>query len=795
MAVVAGATILLQLVQTRVLSYLFAAHIVYFTVTIALIGFGVSGALSAIAIGRRTHSDLHAAVAALLFALSIVPCAFLASYTTKLVDPERVWVALTVCYLLQAIPFICAGYALSVAFFLGGERMHRLYFLDLCASAVAVLVFSYGFERLGAEGALWLCVALLTLASSLLLWTGHHKRASLVGPIAAALTFALAGPRFLNDVPFDKILSDALKHGATVEHTVWHPIARIDVVSHPRYDIVTRKIDELNAPNQKIITQDGGANTFMPSAAYREVMLRQGDPAVRPFPQNVMYELVPAPAKALVIGVGGGFDVVSARAYAAQSIVGVEMNGATIELVRGRYGAFAGWPSWPGVSLLFDEGRRYTRTTEHEFDTIMLKGVDTYSALSSGAYIFSENYLYNVEALQDYLAALRPGGMITVHRHLFSPPRETLRLVVNSWYAKHGMGVRDTVMVLGNASRTNWAATLLKNEPFTLAQVDRAVVAMEHDSRVFPLYVPRLQNSAALDARVRALREKLSPNLRATAALFERVVLMKSEAELERFIEAYPYNISATWDDRPFFFDYRKGNFLASVLTGKPLFPQHSLALLMTVIVGVMAAAVLGPLRAFARQGVNLTRSAPLLGFFACLGFGYMFAEIGMMQTLTLYLGQPIHSLSAVLGGLLFFTGVGALLSERLVPSVAALPRKLLTAALIIAGWLLLMKLMVLPRTYTLGATLRTVIVVVSLAPVGIVLGLPFATAIRHLSSRQPRFIPWAWGINGLTSVAGSILAIVVAMHAGFPLVIAVAALSYVLAALFMKRVLRESPG
>ena len=57
------------------------------------------------------------------------------------------------------------------------------------------------------------------------------------------------------------------------------------------------------------------------------------------------------------------------------------------------------------------EGRNYLRSKRNSYDTIVMSGVDTFSALNSGAYVLSENYLYTVEAIEDYLSALKPAAL------------------------------------------------------------------------------------------------------------------------------------------------------------------------------------------------------------------------------------------------------------------------------------------------------------------------------------------------------------------------------------------------
>ena len=72
-------------------------------------------------------------------------------------------------------------------------------------------------------------------------------------------------------------------------------------------------------------------------------------------------------------------------------------------------------------------------------------------------------------------------------------------------------------------------------------------------------------------------------------------------------------------------------------------------------------------------------------------------------------------------------------------------------------------------------------------------MGVPMPSGIAALSTRSPSLVPWAWGVNGVASVMGSSLAIVVAMASGYRYVLALAAGLYALAALAAVALGRDS--
>jgi hypothetical protein len=82
----------------------------------------------------------------------------------------------------------------------------------------------------------------------------------------------------------------------------------------------------------------------------------------------------------------------------------------------------------------------------------------------------------------------------------------------------------------------------------------------------------------------------------------------------------------------------------------------------------------------------------------------------------------------------------------------------------------------------------RIVIAVILMAPLALVMGMPMPIGIKLLSKSAPQIIPWAWGVNGATSVMGSVGALVIAILTGFNQALIVGAALYGLAILFSRK-------
>jgi MFS family permease len=153
-----------------------------------------------------------------------------------------------------------------------------------------------------------------------------------------------------------------------------------------------------------------------------------------------------------------------------------------------------------------------------------------------------------------------------------------------------------------------------------------------------------------------------------------------------------------------------------------------------------------------------------------------------MIARFVLFLGFPTYSLSVVLAALLAFTGLGAALSGRFGSSRRALTTSLvLVVALIVAAAFGLPSL--LSALIDLPFAARIAVAALVLAPYGVTMGMAMPIGLLRLSGLYRRGVPWAWGINGVTSVLASVLALAVAITLGFTAATLVAAACYALAA------------
>jgi hypothetical protein len=447
---------------------------------------------------------------------------------------------------------------------------------------------------------------------------------------------------------------------------------------------------------------------------------------------------------------------------------------------------------WDNVTLHNAEGRHFVGATNKKYDVISMNAVDTLTALNSGAYVLSENYLYTVEAIEQYLNALTEHGTMLICRWMFNPPREALRLANLFLYGAEHLRIKNPsqcIMVFSFYNDpTSWAATLIKKEPFTANEVETILNRIHGKPDLQAIYIPDIY-PAKKQQEIEA-KAFFSDNydivnyLKPARNAYYGLIRAESLQIRKTFENEYLYNITPVYDDRPFFFEYHK---IAEIFSEKKIssfvsrgtIVHYVLFFLLGLTAFVSFISMILPLYIFEKEGLKVDRIWTLLGFFSCLGIGFMFLELGFIQKLSLYLGHPMYTLAVVLVGILMFTGIGSYFAgTREIDRLALLKQGMMGTALLSALWLLIIN-WIIPRTLGASLLIRILVSLCSIFPIGIFMGIPFATGIRYLEERYSRFIPWAWGINGLTSVMGSVLAIIIAMRVGFTIVVLLGCVIY----------------
>jgi hypothetical protein len=203
------------------------------------------------------------------------------------------------------------------------------------------------------------------------------------------------------------------------------------------------------------------------------------------------------------------------------------------------------------------------------------------------------------------------------------------------------------------------ATFLLKKTPFTTAEVAR-LKQLSTDLAFSILYAPG--EPAPL-----AIQEPIEMQRTGTSALDYRRLILADDPQA--FIAAYPLDIRATTDDRPFFFHTTRLIDQGRLAFGSVGLFGNGLSALITLMMISAALVVLFVLLPLAIGGGRPGPGWPAwLAYFGALGAGFMLLEVALLQRFVLLLGHPVYSLTVTLFSLLAGTGLGSLIGRRIEP-------------------------------------------------------------------------------------------------------------------------------
>src|SRR5436190_4092885 len=769
-AAVSAALLMTELALTRIFSVTMYYHFAFLAISIALFGLSASGV--AVYLARRRLAVIDARIllagAALTHALAtLLSLACLVRIRVGLnYSPENLALMLAI-YALAALPFFTGGLVMSIAFARMSDRINVLYAADLIGAAAGCLVLIPLLNWLGAPGVVMTAAALSTTAAVSFAPCARRGRFATLAIvlIGVAISAQLAGT-----APFD--VTDTKGHvGDRILFSKWNSFSRVAVYDRPHGDwSLSPKFTGTRAPSLFMDIDSAASTPILKGSGQVE------DASYLRYELTALgYHLVERPEgfTALVIGPGGGRDLLSALVFGASHVDGVEINPIIArDVMLDRFRDYSGGVyANPRVSIHVDDGRNFVRRSSATYDVIQASLVDTWAATAAGAYTLTENSLYTKEAFGEYVDHLTETGLLTITRWVFDGLR--LVTVAQDACAERGLDASTRLAIV----RYDRVATfLLSKHPFTPAEVAR-LRDVSADLGFEILYAPGVPPDEGTDDPIEMQRTGTS------AADYRRLILASNR---EQFLASYPLEESSTTDDRPFFFHTTRLRDQMQVAFGRSMLFGNGLSALMTlmaisallVIVFVIGPLLIGGERPRAGWGA-------WLAYFGALGAGFMLLEVALLQRFVLLLGHPVYSLTVTLFSLLLGTGLGSLLSRRV---ARARVRDVTVKALLGVSAVALGAALGLARLVDIGIpwplAVRVGFAISLIAPVGILLGMPLPGGMRLIAADRAEIIPWGWGINGAFSVVGATLAVFIAMNWGFSVTLLSASVVYALAAL-----------
>lgn len=769
-----------ELSLTRIFSVTMYYHFAFMAISIALFGLSASGVYVFLMRDRWRDTATERLLVGHAFAFTVTTALALAVLVRMRVglnySPGNI-ALMCALYLMSSLPFFTGGATITLAISRLTANINAVYAADLLGASAGCILLMPALNVLGAPGAIVGAAVLGAFGGMCLAGPAVPQR--WLQLLWAFIGFAcVAG--YLG--AFDVSTTKGHENHAVL-FSKWNSFSRIGVYNQPygAWSLSGKYSGPL--PDTRLMDIDSAAGT--------QILRFNGDLSSVSYLQ---YELTalgyrlfgePTGAKhdfnALVIGTGGGRDLLSALVFGASRVDGVEINPIIVnDVMRDRFRDYSGDVyDRPDVHVAVEDGRSFVRRSPEHYDIIQASLVDTWAATAAGAYALSENSLYTVDAFQDYRAHLSDRGVLSISRWVF----DGLRLVslAQEAGAREGWNPADRIAIV---QHEQVATFLLKKTPFTQAEV--RTLADASDRLGFAvLYLPGILPKTFGDNRDDYARLLLATDRQA-------------------FYRTYPLDVTPTTDDRPFFFHttkLRNHSFVAPFARAIGLHVDRAvnpgawatggltaLLVLLGISTALIVLFIIGPLAVTSR-----TALAPgwprALAYFACLGGGFMLIEVALLQRFVLLLGHPVYSLTVTLFSLLVGTGLGSVLSRR-----AASGRLNRTAALacIAIAAIALVWGNALPFVVRAAVgwplALRIALAAALMVPAGLLMGIPLPTGVRLVAAAQPQLVPWAWGINGALSVLGATLAVFIAMNWGFSVTLLCGAGVYACAAALISR-------
>ncbi|MFC1851023.1 hypothetical protein ACFL27_12585 [candidate division CSSED10-310 bacterium] len=780
-ALVAMSTLMLELVLIRIFSVTLWYHFAFMAISIALLGMGVSGIYVYIFSPVRSPENTlkRLTVGAMLFSITTV-IALIVQLSTRFVPSfsPKSFFLLSQVYVVVAIPFFFGGYCISLALTQYSRHVSKLYFADLFGAGIGCFLVFPVLSVFTGPSAVVVAAVLAGVAAILFAYAADWKVMRFGTVLLCGLLLILLFANVQQDFFKIKFAKGVKQVNVVLER--WNPFSRVVLSKLWGGDSFggwsLSRVYSGPQPNAMMITIDAHAATpiYEFNGDFASVKALGFDSTA------AAYHLKRS-GRALIIGSGGGKDVLTALLFGMAPVYGVEINPSVVQMVQEDYAAYSGHLfDRDDVRIIVDEGRSYIARSREKFDVIQASLVDSWAATAAGAFVLTENHLYTMEAFQKYYEHLTADGILTMSRIFTSECSQTLRLVALGYEAWKACGVKQPEKHIAVIRNEYIGTVLFKKSEFSPAEISTIANLCQQLDFEFVIGPDRINN----------------PVIEA---------LFKSGGS-ETFYQSLNYNLEPPVDDKPFFFHMLRLKDLLSSATrarsrnindrelllgfgglaglaynDNAVFVLGSLIIIVTVL---SLSFIFGPLWTFKREVLRHSQGkGALLLYFTCLGVGFMMVEVPLMQKLMLFLGHPIYSLAVTLFGLLIFSGIGSYATD-FIP--ADTRNRWLGAILLALAVLVIIYILVLPYfihlLISIPTSLKILLVVLALFPLGFLMGMPFPMGIKLVDRKAHEMIPWVWGINGGTSVFASVFSIVVAITWGFSVAMVVGFTAYLIA-------------
>ncbi len=785
---VSAATLCLEISLTRYFSVSQQYHFAFLVVSIAFLGYGSAGSFLSIS-QKLSAADKEKVLtsAAILFSFTILLSFFICNAIPfdfiKLSWENTQIFTILLYYVVLSFPFFFAGVIISFAIARTASMVNTIYFFDLLGAGTGTLLAVLIYHPKGDKG-VFVIISFLVLIAALLFSPKKPLvfKYIIFSLLSVEIGLFVAGPSWLAFRISDfKALPVSLRYpDAKHLFTKWNSMSRVDIIDSPavRYAPGLSLLYNKSLPHQLGLLVDGGELNAITHVKDWD------DPAlefIAYLPSSFPYRFQDR-SRVLILEPKGGLDVLAALYYRASHVSVIEGNPLINDILQRELADYSGQIyQMESVHSTSSTSRSALKKKNGDFDLVVFSLADVFGSAGTGQFGFGENYLYTEESFMDAFHQLSDEGIASMTLYLLPPPRQEIRLLA-TWIEilRRTVDFPDQHLIVIRSWGT--ISFFIKKSPYSAREIKTLKDFCETyfvDLVFYPGIKPEEANI------YNRYEEPLYYN-------FTHQLL--SSSGHQSFYKDYLFQVEPVVDDRPFFANFFKLSKIKATFTvlGQKWLPflQGEFLVLLLFVQAICVAFILVwvpvlLLRKHSRS--KYPDFKKILLYFGLIGMSFMFVEITLIQKFILFLGHPLYSTALTIFALLFSSGIGSLLSKKL---LGHHPKKnvifpLLSAACLILGYTLVLP--VLFKSMIGWALLPKLFLSFCLIfPLGFMMGFPFPTGIRFLARTERAIIPWAWATNAFSSVVNSIAALMFAFWVGYNCVLVLAAIGYLIAPLLL---------
>ena len=764
-----------ELTLTRVFSIIQWNYLAFMIISIAFLGYGASGTFLTItpSLTRKRNSQQLSGLLSrfsLAYGLSILVSIFLITripFDLYRLNADRYQLLyLVLYYLAVALPFFFAGICISLAISQLPEKVSKLYFFDLTGASLGCLAFLYFTNHINTIN-LIILLAIIGLIASFLFSLAQHKKIFSVMPlflivILSVVNFSSYSPLSLPINPYKELFTFLRYPDTKILFEDENSFSQIKVVESPAVKHapgLSLNFDNRIPDQLAILTDDSGLSAITRFDGTKESI------HFTDYLSNALgFHLTEERERVLVIGAGGGLDILSAVYHESKKIEAIELNPIMIDVMKNRYDEYSGQLfNRPEVTILQGEGRSVLKNIDHDFDLIQISLIGSAATSSGGFHSISENYLYTVEGMVDFLDHLSDDGIICITRWLLFPPRESVKLTAIALEALKRTGIENPENHI--ALIRSWGTTtfICSKQPID-REITNIIESFCQERSFDPVYFPGI----TLDQVNRNHRLERPYYYQAISGLVEHF----KEGQMDDYYQDYFFNITPATDNRPFFFYFLKWKNIPTIVSDtsywQPMIEWGNLIVFATLVQGIIFSFFFIFLPLFIKRiSPGKGWYFPIL-YFASLGLGYMLIEISFIQKFILYLTNPTYASTAIIFSFLFFSGLGSRYSQRFTLKAIFYLQRIIPAICILLVLYQRLIPVIFQHTMAFPIPIRFVLTSCLIAPLAFLMGMPFPLGISIVAGRKENMIPWVWATNNFCSILASVSAVIIALSFGF---------------------------